>query len=137
MNNQEYDLINDRIFVRGFEYSNKNKEYVKILKYPRVFKNIYTISEDGKIYSMMSDEYLVWGYRNNLPFVNLCCNIEDGKTSIEPFYIKDLIAYNYIANADNYLERGYESIYIDGNPKNNNYQNIKYIPTTFKSLNNP
>ena len=36
------------------------------------------------------------------------------------------VAYFNIANANDYIERGYDAIYIDGNPKNNNYQNIMY-----------
>ena len=81
---------------------------------------------------MKNDEYLSWGFRNKLPFVNLSCSKEQGIFTLEPFYIKDLVAYNYIANADDYIERGYEAIYIDGNPKNNNYQNIMYVPTRFE-----
>ena len=50
---------------------------------------------------------------------------------MEPFYIKDLVAYNYLDNADSYIERGYKTIYKDGNPNNNNYNNITYIPNTF------
>lgn len=126
MDNQIYDLVNNRIYIRGFNDSIKNIEYVKILKYPNVFDTLYTISESGKIYSMMNDSYLEWGIRNRLPYVNLTCKWDD-IVSIEPFYIKDLVAYNYIANADSYLERRYKVINIDGNPMNNNYQNIMYI----------
>lgn len=133
MNNQEYDLVKNRTFVRGFKGSVNNKvEYVKMLVYPTVFDRLYTISEDGRIYSLMNDEYLSWGFRNKLPFVNLSCSKEQGIFTLEPFYIKDLVAYNYIANANDYIERGYEAIYIDGNSKNNNYQNIMYVPTRFE-----
>ena len=128
MDNQIYDLVSNRIFVRGFKESINNIEYVKILKYPHVFDSLYTISESGKIYSMMNDNYLEWGIRNRYPFVNLTCKI-NGNISLEPFYIKDLVAYNYIADADSYLERRYKVINVDGNPMNNNYQNIMYIST--------
>ena len=126
MDNQTYDLVNNRIFVRGFKESISNIECVKILKHPHVFDSLYTISESGKIYSMMNDNYLEWGIRSGYPFVNLTCKIND-IISLEPFYIKDLVAYNYIADADSYLERHYKVINVDGNPMNNNYQNIMYI----------
>ena len=123
-----YDIINNRIFVRSD--SGNNTECVKILQYPNVLKSLYTISENGKIYSIMNDDYISWGYRNYLPYVNLCCYHESTMGQVissEPFFIKDLLAYNYIANADDYLERGYRASYKDGNPRNNNYTNIMYI----------
>lgn len=114
---------------------NNIDKHVRILKYPTVLETLYTISEEGKVYSVMNDDYISWGYRSGLPYVNLCCYHEDNNgniiTSMEPFYIKDLVAYNYLDNADSYIERGYKTIYKDGNPNNNNYNNITYIPNTF------
>lgn len=124
-----YDIINNRIHIRSDSINNQ-VECVKVLQYPNVLKSLYTISENGKVYSIMNDDYISWGYRGGLPYVNLCCYHESNigiVASIEPFFIKDLMAYNYIANADNYLERGCKVMYKDGDPRNNNYTNIMYV----------
>lgn len=120
-----YDLEHNRVTVRGFSYSD-NANDAKILIYPSVIENIYSITRDGRIYSIISDSYISWSFRDNLPYVNLS-SVRNGICSLEPYYIKDLMAYNYISDACNYLERGYISANIDGNPRNCNYSNIIYI----------
>lgn len=119
-----YDVQNNRIFVRGIKYS--SIENGKYLRYPGILPNIYCISEDGRVYSMMNDNYIEWEIRNNLPYVNLITTIEKS-TTLEPYYIKDLMAYNYIANPMSYLERGLKVVNIDGDPLNCRYKNIIYI----------
>ena len=64
------------------------------LHYPGVAEGIYKISEDGKIYSIINARYLKCGTIGNRPFVNLCCKSDNGFTS-EPFFIEDLIDYNF------------------------------------------
>lgn len=128
-------IYNDRyngVFVRGFKCSD-NTEYMKILVYPTVLENIYTISNTGQVYSLLNDSYIPWGYKNGLPYVNLSCN-HDGVTSLEPFYIKDLMACNFIVNSMDYVERGCDVIYKDGDSNNNHYENIMYAPTKLEDL---
>lgn len=120
-----YDLQRDRIFVRGFKYSD-SVVGAKFITYPGVLQNIYCISEKGKIYSAMDDTYMEWGIRCNLPFVNLISSRKEGIT-LEPYFIKDLMAYSYIAGADSYLERGFRAVNIDGDPMNCDYSNIIFL----------
>ena len=75
---------------------------------------------------MINENYLSWGFRNGLPYVNLSSVRERG-VALEPFYIRDLMACSYIANASSYLERGYHAVNVDGDPLNCVYTNIVYI----------
>lgn len=120
-----YDLLHNRVRVKGFTHSD-NAEDAKMIKYPGVFKDIYCITIDGRVYSIINEKYLSWGIRNGLPYVNLSSVRERG-VSLEPFYIRDLMAYSYIAEANSYLERGYHAVNIDGDPMNCIYTNIRYI----------
>ena len=120
-----YDLSHNRMRL-WCSTCPDNAEDAKILNYPSVLQNIYCITENGRVYSIINENYIGWRIRNGLPYVNLSCDRERG-ISLEPFYIKDLMAYNYIANADSYLERGYHASYVDGDPMNCNYKNIVYI----------
>ena len=101
-------------------------EDAKMITYPSVLQNIYCITKDGRVYSMINENYLSWGFRNGLPYVNLSSVRERG-VALEPFYIRDLMAYSYIANASSYLERGYHAVNVDGDPLNCVYTNIVYI----------
>lgn len=122
-----YDIIHNRIAVRGFSCSGyDDAELTKILVYPGVVQNIYCITKVGKIYSIVNNSYINWSFRGNLPYVNLSCMSERGCTR-EPFYIRDLVAYNFIANAESYLERGCRAVNVDGDPMNCTYYNIRYI----------
>lgn len=121
-----YDLTHNRITVRGF--SGSDMEEIQILSYPGVLQNIYGISLNGKIYSILNNHYIAWNWRGQYPVVNLAYTDPGSRTTtLEPFYIKDLMAYNYIANAYSYLERGCRAINIDGDPRNCNYRNIVYL----------
>ena len=120
-----YDLMQNMITVRGFS-SHDSMEEAKILSYPDLLPNLYCITKTGQVYSVINDSYISWAFKNNIPYVNLSC-VKDGKWRLEPFYIKDLIACSYIANASSYLERGYHASNIDGDPKNCRYTNIVYI----------
>lgn len=121
-----YDLTHNRVTVRGFSCS--DMEGFQILKYPGVLQNIYCISLTGKIYSIINGNYISWFWCCQYPAVNLACMDPVSRTSsLETFYIKDLMAYNYIANANDYLERGCRAVNIDGDPKNCYYQNIVYL----------
>lgn len=124
-----YDLLHNRVQVRGFVHSD-NAEEAKMINYPGVLQNIYCITRDGRVYSIINENYLEWGIRAGLPYVNLSSVRERG-VSLEPFYIRDLMAYSYIANASSYLERGYHAVNIDGNPMNCVYTNILYIRKSF------
>ena len=97
-----YDLMQNMITVRGFS-SHDSMEEAKILSYPGLLPNLYCITKTGQVYSVINDSYISWAFKNNIPYVNLSC-IKDGKWRLEPFYIKDLVACSYIANANSYLE---------------------------------
>lgn len=125
MDSAYYDLVHNRVQVRGFGHSD-SAEDAKMINYPGVVPNIYCITRDGRIYSIINEDYLSWGFRNGLPYVNLSCVRERG-VALEPFYIRDLVACSYIANASDYLERGYHAVNVDGNPLNCTYTNIVYI----------
>lgn len=121
-----YDLTHNRVTVRGFSYS--DMEDAKLLIYPGVLQNIYSISKDGKIYSIINETYISWSMCGQGPYVNLLYMDQGSRTtSLESFLIRDLMAYNYIANASSYLERGCRAANIDGNPLNCNYSNIVYL----------
>ena len=123
MENNYYDTYKNKTFIRGHD-TNKVKE-CKHLIHPNIFESVYAISEDGHIYSIMEDKYIKWDYIDKYPSVVLLTK-EKGFIR-KRFYIKDLVACSYIANANNYLERGYKVVNIDGNPNNCNYHNIIFI----------
>ena len=120
-----YDLTQNRITIRGYRKIDSIED-AKTLSYPSILPNLYCITKTGQVYSTINDIYIAWAFKNNIPFVNLSCVI-DGKCRLEPFYIKDLMACSYIANANSYLERGYHASNIDGDPRNCRYNNIVYI----------
>nr|DAY71151.1 MAG TPA: hypothetical protein [Caudoviricetes sp.] len=120
-----YDLTQNRITIRGYRKTDSIED-AKTLSYPSILPNLYCITKTGQVYSTINDIYIAWAFKNNIPFVNLSCVI-DGKWRLEPFYIKDLMACSYIANANSYLERGYHASNIDGDPRNCRYNNIVYI----------
>ncbi len=120
-----YDLTQNRITIRGYRKTDSTED-AKTLSYPSILPNLYCITKTGQVYSTINDIYITWAFKNNIPFVNLSCVI-DGKWRLEPFYIKDLMACSYIANANSYLERGYHASNIDGDPRNCRYNNIVYI----------
>lgn len=119
-----YDLQTNRTYVRGDESSNVT--CVKMMKYPGLLNNLYTISEKGLIYSIMNDEYIRWSIRNNIPFINIPLNISDNKFVMTSINIIDLMAYNFIRYCDSYIERGYKPIVLDRDYKNMKYSNIVY-----------
>lgn len=120
-----YDLTQNRITIRGYRKTDSIED-AKTLSYPSILPNLYCITKTGQVYSTINDIYIAWAFKNNIPFVNLSCVI-DGRWRLEPFYIKDLMACSYIANANSYLERGYHASNIDGDPRNCRYNNIVYI----------
>lgn len=120
-----YDLTQNRITIRGYRKIDSIED-AKTLSYPSILPNLYCITKTGQVYSTINDIYIAWAFKNNIPFVNLSCVI-DGRWRLEPFYIKDLMACSYIANANSYLERGYHASNIDGDPRNCRYNNIVYI----------
>lgn len=120
-----YDLTQNRITIRGYRKTDSIED-AKTLSYPSILPNLYCITKTGQVYSTINDIYIAWAFKNNIPFVNLSCVI-DGKWRLEPFYIKDLMACSYIANANSYLERDYHASNIDGDPRNCRYNNIVYI----------
>jgi len=93
MDKQQINKDHSNAVVWGINSVDNDKCSV-LLQYPGVLENIYTISEDGKVYSIINGKYLKCGIRNSLPYVNLCCKTSDGLV-VEPFYIKDLVAYNF------------------------------------------
>ena len=126
MKDDYYDLLTNKTFIRGYE--SKKVEESKHLKYPDIFPNIYIITRTGQIYSTVDDLYIRWDYINKFPSVNLLCRKIEGEPFIKKRYlIKDLMAYSYIANANNYLERGCKIVNIDGDPNNCNYNNIIFL----------
>ena len=122
LNSDYYDLVHNRVQIK---YSD-DAEDAKMITYPSVLQNIYCITKDGRVYSMINENYLSWGFRNGLPYINLSSVRERG-VALEPFYIRDLMACSYIANASSYLERGYHAVNVDGDPLNCVYTNIVYI----------
>ena len=120
-----YDLTQNRITIRGYRKTDSIED-AKTLSYPNILPNLYCITKTGQVYSTINDIYIAWAFKNNIPFVNLSCVI-DGRWRLEPFYITDLRACSYIANANSYLERGYHASNIDGDPRNCRYNNIVYI----------
>lgn len=119
-----YDLQTNRTYVRGDESTNVT--CVKMMKYPGLLNNLYTISEKGLIYSIMNDEYIRWSIRNNIPFINIPLNISNDKFVMTSVNIIDLMAYNFIRYCDSYIERGYKPIVLDRDYKNMKYNNIVY-----------
>ena len=119
-----YDLQTNRTYVRGDESTNVT--CVKMMKYPGLLNNLYTISEKGLIYSIMNDEYIRWSIRNNIPFINIPLNISNDKFVMTSVNIIDLMAYNFIRYCDSYIERGYKPIVLDRDYKNMKYDNIVY-----------
>ena len=119
-----YDLQTNRTYVRGDESTNVT--CVKMMKYPGLLNNLYTISEKGLIYSIMNDEYIRWSIRNNMPFINIPLNISNDKFVMTSVNIIDLMAYNFIRYCDSYIERGYKPIVLDRDYKNMKYDNIVY-----------
>ena len=119
-----YDLQTNRTYIRGDESSNVT--CVKMMKYPGLLNNLYTISEKGLIYSIMNDEYIRWSIRNNMPFINIPLNISNDKFVMTSVNIIDLMAYNFIRYCDSYIERGYKPIVLDRDYKNMKYNNIVY-----------
>lgn len=119
-----YDLQTNRTYVRGDESGNVT--CVKMMKYPGLLNNLYTISEKGLIYSIMNDEYIRWSIRNNMPFINIPLNISNDKFVMTSVNIIDLMAYNFIRYCDSYIERGYKPIVLDRDYKNMKYDNIVY-----------
>ncbi len=115
-----YELLSNRIFVRG--HNDPKAEEVKWLSYPNVFSSAYTISKDGYVYSVSDDKYIEWDLSGDEPSVTLLSK----NFSFEKFLIKDLVAYSYIADASNYLERGYKIINKNGNLRDCNYRNIMF-----------
>lgn len=95
---------------------------VKSLRHPDILSGIYTIDENGNVYNTIEDRYINWSY-NKYPYVNLLC--KDG--GLKSIYIKNLMAYNFLQNAESYLERGWRVVNIDGNNSNCNYKNIIFI----------
>ena len=122
LNSDYYDLVHNRVQIK---YSD-DAEDAKMITYPSILQNIYCITKDGRVYSTFNENYLSWGFRNGLPYVNLSSVRERG-VALEPFYIRDLMACSYIANASSYLERGYHAVNVDGDPLNCVYTNIVYI----------
>lgn len=122
LNSDYYDLVHNRVQIKCSD----DAEDAKMITYPSVLQNIYCITKDGRVYSMINENYLSWGFRNGLPYVNLSSVRERG-VALEPFYIRDLMACSYIANASSYLERGYHAVNVDGDPLNCVYTNIVYI----------
>lgn len=120
-----YDLEHNRVQIRSLKCPDDTED-AKMITYPSVLQNIYCITKDGRVYSMINENYLSWGFRNGLPYVNLSSVRERG-VALEPFYIRDLMACSYIANASSYLERGYHAVNVDGDPLNCVYTNIVYI----------
>lgn len=122
-----YDLLSNITFIRGHE--GRKVEDVKFINnHPEIFPSIYSISKDGKVYCVIDDQYLKWDYVTKEPSVNLVCKEKgDGGFVRKRFLIKDLVACSYIANAYDYLERGYKVVNIDGNPNNCEYHNIIFI----------
>ncbi len=121
-----YDLLSNMTFIRG--YKNQKVEDVKFITHPDIFQSVYSISKDGHVYCIMNDQYLKWDHIDKYPSVNLLKRKKEGEPFIrDRFLIKDLMAYSYIANAKNYLERGCKIVNIDGNPDNCNYHNIIFL----------
>lgn len=121
-----YNLVDGRIFINGFRDSIKNEIY-KILKYPNIPSVMYSINQNGNVYSNLKDEYISKKLlHGKYPSVILSCVI-DGVHKLEPFYVKDLVACSFIDNSISYLERGYRVVNIDGDPMNCNYRNLIYI----------
>ncbi len=95
---------------------------IKILQHPDIFPNVYTIDENGNVYNTIENKYLNWSYFK-YPYVNLLSK----NSGLKAFYIKDLMAYNFLPNAESYLERGYRVVNIDGNIYNCKSDNIIFI----------
>ena len=74
LNSDYYDLVHNRVQIK---YSD-NAEDAKMITYPSVLQNIYCITKDGRVYSMINENYLSWGFRNGLPYVNLSSVRERG-----------------------------------------------------------
>lgn len=118
-----YDLTTNVLL----EVNTPNETLIrKKLIFPNVIEELYSITSDGLIYNRVTNNRLGIIIRNYFPVVNLSCR-DNGRIITEPFKIKDLMAFNFIANAKSYLAKGYKVINIDGDNKNNHYTNIRYI----------
>ena len=111
--------------------SGENGSNVKTLQHPDILSGIYTIDANGNVYNTIDEKYINWNY-NKYPYVNLLCKAGGLKT----VYIKDLMAYNFLTNAESYLERGWKVMNIDGNTSNCNYNNIILINPSIISKEN-
>ena len=116
MNSNIYNFSNT---VWGFSSADKMKPLV----YPGVLQNVYSIFDNGDIYSSLSDCYISCAYRNGIPYVNLL----NEDHVLCPHNIKDLVACSFIENSKDYLERGYKVVNIDGDQKNYKVENLMYI----------
>ena len=95
----------------------------KELYHPDICDNMYTIDQRGNVYNLLEESYMIWKYKK-YPYVNLLSRNKSGLISI---YIKDLMAFSYLDNTKDYLERGWKIVNIDGDYSNCNLQNIILI----------
>ena len=52
-----YDLEHNRVQIRGLKCSDDTED-AKMITYPSVLQNIYCITKDGRVYSMINANYL-------------------------------------------------------------------------------
>jgi hypothetical protein len=82
-----------------------------------IFNN-YTVSTDGKIYSLLYKKYLRYACYSGYHAVPLACN---GKS--KRCYVHRLVAEAYIPNSNNLPEVNHK----DGNKGNNNVNNLEWV----------
>jgi hypothetical protein len=102
------------------------------ISHPDICENMYTIDQRGNVYNLLEEAYISWNYKK-YPYVNLVNKNRDGLVSV---YIKDLMAFSYLANTEDYLERGQKIVNIDGDYSNCNIHNIILIDSNEENTKN-
>lgn len=107
--------------IWGFEYL--SQEHARIITHPDILDNVYSISDDGTIYSRLNGCYITHAIRNGKPYVNLL----DKECVLHPHDIADLVACSFMDNYKDCIERGYHLSYIDGDMCNCKLKNLIFI----------
>jgi len=99
--------------------NNELSNYRKI-SYPGVKKNSYLISEEGNVYSLLSDKILKpYNDKDGYLKIKLIGNINKSKT----IFIHRLVAYQFVNNPNDFPVVDH----IDGNKTNNHYTNLEWV----------
>ena len=100
-----------------------NSQSTKILIHSDILDNVYSISNDGSIYSRLNGCYITSIIRNGKP----CVNLLDKDCNLRSHYVDELVACSFMNNYKDCIERGYHLSYIDGDMCNCKLKNLIFI----------